>query len=446
MVAFRQNGSDVEMRVTEARCSGGNNVSAATVLPLYGTDLSSAGNKYDVSTSNSDGNYGIYGISLTFRSPYSVKTVTMAYFQGIRKMAGSTATPGCKAQLVVKGMDNTRMRYVPTSNNAHVLPYTDGLLRIQKGGEVVQLQSQNSYDSMWVEDRALINIEEGGVYRQQANWGVGVSQRVDIVSGEYRVRDLSSVFSGFCVLNLLTFSGNVTLHSAQGANGDLVRAGYKKDSVWLVRGTSASTCDIPLWLWGAAEEEAGGNTMTFAVLDVTGDSASDFIMNGAVSRHGTESDVLAVYKTGSGTMELNASYDVGTTPTQLKGGTWLFNASSLASASSPYTLDGGTLAVADGTANSLGVLTVGNAGGGITLGAGATLTFADSSAAEWTGETTDKVIITGFAEKSIRFGTAKDGLATEQRVRLRTSDNKRLYLDAEGYLTTTGPGTRLIFR
>ena len=102
--------------------------------------------------------------------------------------------------------------------------------------------------------------------------------------------------------------------------------------------------------------------------------------------------------------------------------------------------------MADGTANSLGVLTVGAAGGGITLGEGATLTFADSSTAAWTGEATNRVVVTGFAEKSIRFGAAKDGLATEQRVRLRTSDNKRLYLDAEGDLTLTGPGTRLIIR
>jgi hypothetical protein len=143
-------------------------------------------------------------------------------------------------------------------------------------------------------------------------------------------------------------------------------------------------------------------------------------------------------------MQLNASYNVGTTPTLLMGGTWLLNGSSLTAATSPYTIDGGTLAVADGTANSLGVLTVGAAGGGIALGAGATLTFADWSAATW--EAGERVVITGFEPKAIRFGTTKDGLATEQRVRLRTSDNKRLYLDAEGYLTTTGPGSRLIFR
>ena len=446
MVAFRQNGSDVEMRVTDARCNGGNNTSAATVQPLYGTDLSSAGAKYTVSTSNSDGNYGIYGISLTFRSPYSVKTVTMAHYQGIRKMAGSTATPGCKAQLVIKGTDKTKMRYAPTSNNTHVLPYTDGLLRIQNGGDVVQQKSQNSYDTMWVDDRALIYIEEGGVFKQQTPWGLGYKQRVDIMGGEFRAFDVPSASQGQLVVNLLTLSGDVNFHSVQGRSGDLVRAGYKQDAVWTVRGTSPSAFELPLNLWGAAEEAAGGNTMTFAVLDVTGDSASDFIMNGAVSLNASEPDILGVYKTGPGTMQLNKSYNISGKPTLLKNGTWLLNGSSLTSAADPYTLDGGTLAVADGTANSLGVLTVGENGGGITLGAGAMLSFADSSAAEWTGETTDKVIITGFAEKSIRFGTARDGLATAQRLRLRTSDDRRLFLDADGYLTAAGPGTVFSFR
>ena len=177
--------------------------------------------------------------------------------------------------------------------------------------------------------------------------------------------------------------------------------------------------------------------MTFAVNDVA--DGVDFTMNGVITRNASEPDVLGVYKTGAGTMELNASYNVGDTPTLLMGGTWLFNASSLASASSPYTIDGGTLAVADGTSNSLGVLTVGAAGGGITLGEGATLTFADSSAAEWTAG--ERVTITGFAEKSIKF---TGGLTAAQCMRFRTSEGKRLIVDMDGYLTF--PGAMLILR
>ena len=449
LVEFQQSGQDVKMRATAARCYGGNvpdGASAATIaqyrdnaVAKYGTDLTNQG-VFTLSTTGSEGNYGVYNPTLNFQYPIPVKHVTMGYYPGIRNMVGATSAPGCKAQLIVKGTNNTKMRYNPSAGNGHVLPYTDGLLRVQNGGEVIQRKPQNSFETMWVEDRAQIYIEAGGVFKQQTYWGLGYKQRVDIMGGEFRAFDVPSAPEGQLVVNLLTFSGDVNFHSGQTRSGDIVRAGYKQNAVWTVRGTSATTFTMPLMIWGAAEEETGGNTMTFAVSDVTGDSASDFIMNGAITRNASEPDVLGVYKTGPGTMELNALYNVGSTPTLLKGGTWLFNASSLASASSPYTIDGGTLAAADGTSNDMGALTVGAAGGGIALGEGATLTFADSSAAEWTG--TNKVVVTGFAERSIRIGTDADALTREQRRRLRTSDNRRLYLGYDGFLTTTDKTAR----
>ena len=436
LVEFRQNGQNVQMRAIGVGMIGNTTTYGTTKLSIR-TDLW-------LTESSTSYYYGVHDITLYFSaSAIPVKYATMSYYPGIRKMAGSTAVPGCKAQLVIKGTDNTRMRYAPPNGNGHVLPYTDGLLRVLNGGDVVQQKAQNSYDPMWVEDRALIRIERGGRFLQQTYWGLGKSQRVEIIGGEFCAYNVSSAPAGQLVVNLMTFTDNARFYPMQVRSSDLVRAGYMQDAVWTVRGTSASTFGLPLNIWGAAEEDAGGNTVTFAVSDVTGDSASDFIMNGAISRNAGEPDVLGVYKTGAGTMELNASYNVGTTPTLLKGGTWLFNASSIASASSPYTLDGGTLAVADGTTNSVGVLTVGESGGGIALGEGATLTFADSSAAEWTG--TNKVVVTGFAEESIRFGTANGGLTNAQRIRLRTSENKPLYINAQGYLTRIN-GAKIVIR
>jgi len=430
-VEFQQSGEDVQMKATAARCFGSNSTSAADAIAKYGMDFTSIGASSPLSTDGSDGYYGVHSLTLNFQYPIPVKLATMGRYQGIRAMAGSSSVPGCKAQLIVRGTDNTKMRYVPAAGNSHVLPYTDGLLRVQNGGDVVhQMSSRTSTSSMWVEDRALIYIEQGGVFRQQSNWGVGVTQRVDIAGGEYRVRDIASVASGQCALNLLTFSGATLLHSSN--PGDFVCAGATNgvvNAIWNVRGTAASTCDIALRLWAATS----GGTMTFAVNDVV--SGSDFSMNGAVDVDSQFPDVT-VYKTGSGTMQLNNSYNLSGKPTLLKNGTWLLNGSSLTSAADPYTIDGGTLAVAGGTTNSVGVLTVGENGGGINLGEGATLTFADSSAAEWTG--TNTVVVTGFAEKSIRFGTTNAGLTDEQRRRFRTSDNKRISIDYNGYLRISG--------
>ena len=439
-VQFQQSGEDVQMRATATRSFGGNDTPAADAVARYGTDMTNKGTAFTLSTDGSAGNYGVHTPTLNFQYPIPVKHVTMGYYPGIRNMVGSTAVPGCKAQLIVKGTNNTKMRYNPSAANGHVLPYTDGLLRVQNGGEVVQRKPQNSYETMWVEDRAQIYIEAGGVFKQQTYWGLGYKQRVDIMGGEFRAFDVPSAPQGQLVLNLLTFSGDVNFHAGQIRSGDITRAGYKQDAVWAVRGASASSFELPLQLWGAAEEAAGGNTMTFAVNDVA--DGVDFTMNGAITRNASEPDVLGVYKTGPGTMQLNASYNVGDTPTLIKGGTWLFNASSLASSTSPYTIDGGTLAVADGTANDLGVLTVGAAGGGITLGAGATLTFADSSAATW--EAGERVVITGFEPKTIRFGTTKNALTPVQLGRFRTSEGRSVSIGNDGYLCYRG--TALILR
>ena len=441
MVEFRQNGADVQMR--------GKGVGMVGNTSAYGTQQLSIRTDISYTTSTNVSHYGIHSVRPYFTSAKPAKLLVMSRYPGIRNMAGSSDGPGGVATLIVKGTDNTIMRYAPAPGNGHVLPYTDGLLRIQNGGEVIQqMTGRTSTSSMWVEDRAQVYIEQGGVCRQQSIWGVGVKQTVDVSGGEYSVgeycvRDKTLADQGQnrqCLLNLLTLSGGVWLHSLN--SGDYVYAGSTNgvtDAVWTVRGTSASTCDIALRLWAAPS----GGKMMFAVNDVA--DGSDFVMNGAIDANPDFANAT-VYKTGPGTMQLNASYNISGKPTLLKKGTWLLNGSSLTSASDPYTIDGGTLAAADGTANDLGVLTVGAAGGGITLGEGATLAFADSSAATWTGTATDRVVVTGFAEKSIRFGTTKEGLTTEQRVRLRTSDNKRLYLDAEGYLTLTGPGTRFVIR
>ena len=436
-VQFQQNGEDIQMRATAARCFGGNSTPAADAVAKYGMDFTNIGASTPLSTDGTDGYYGVHRPTLNFEYQIPVKLVTMGRYQGIRAMAGSSSVPGCKAQLIIKGTDNTKMRYLPAAGNGHVLPYTDGLLRVQNGGDVVhQMSGRTSTSTMWVDDRALIYIEQGGVFRQQANWGMGVMQRVDIAGGEYRVRDIASVTSGQCAFNLLTFSGATLLHSAN--DGDFVCAGATNgvvNAIWNVRGTAASTCDIALRLWTASS----GGTMTFAVNDVA--SGSDFVMNGAVDVNPQFPNVT-VYKTGSGMMQLNASYNLSGRPTLLTDGMWLLNGSLLTSASDPYTIDGGTLAVADGTANSMGVLTVGAAGGGITLGAGATLTFADSSAATW--EAGERVVITGFEPKAIRFGATKNALTPVQLGRFRTSEGRSLNLGIDGYLYYRG--TALILR
>lgn len=87
-----------------------------------------------------------------------------------------------------------------------------------------------------------------------------------------------------------------------------------------------------------------------------------------------------------------------------------------------------------------GTLAITERGGGISLGAGATLTFADSSAETWA--MTNKVVVTGFVEGAIRFGTSKAHAPRPRR--FVTDDGRSLSVGDDGYLTAVRPGAVIV--
>ena len=86
--------------------------------------------------------------------------------------------------------------------------------------------------------------------------------------------------------------------------------------------------------------------------------------------------------------------------------------------------------------NACGTLTITARGGRIVLGEGATLTFADSSAVAWAAA--EKVVIEGFVEKAIRFGTS--GAAVPNRRMFALADGTNLRVGDDGYITANLPG------
>ena len=177
--------------------------------------------------------------------------------------------------------------------------------------------------------------------------------------------------------------------------------------------------------------------------DTTGDDTTDFAFLKPV-------DVLAsnpnftLGKFGPGIAEAQTAFSVPN-GVNVYGGTFRLGASDVADADTlKFSLDGGALAAAAGTANALGPLTVGAKGGGIALGEGATLSFEDSSATEWTAG--ENVVVSGFAEGAIRFGTTESGLTNEQRRRFVTSEGGKLFVNGDGYLTAAAPAFVLMLR
>ena len=106
-------------------------------------------------------------------------------------------------------------------------------------------------------------------------------------------------------------------------------------------------------------------------------------------------------------------------------------------------LKGGALAAADGTANSVGPLSIASAGGRIELGEGATLEFEDSSDKTWTAGAT--VTVSGLAEGAIRFGTSIEAVPRARGV-FRTADGEKLRVDDDGYLTAKKLGISILIK
>jgi hypothetical protein len=185
------------------------------------------------------------------------------------------------------------------------------------------------------------------------------------------------------------------------------------------------------------------------VADVTGDDKSDFYMLkdfiycDKVSAGGsTDFDKVELGKYGPGTLEARGKHQLQTGyKINIYGGAWKLGASHITDdAAQGFRLSGGTLEAADGTENACGTLAITARGGRIKLGAGAKLTFADSSAETW--EATERVTVEGFEEGAIRFGTSR---ANAPKVRMfQTADGGKLYVNDDGYVTTQAPGVRII--
>ena len=175
----------------------------------------------------------------------------------------------------------------------------------------------------------------------------------------------------------------------------------------------------------------------------TGDDTADLTFLQPITRYSDDKNVT-LCKYGDGIAEARNTVDV-TGGITIYDGVFRLGANALTDASAQTVkLSGGTLAAAANTANALGTLTVGANGGGITLGAGATLSFPDCAETAWTAG--ESVVVTGFRENAIRFGTSATSLVAAQRHRFVSQDGKKLRLCENGYLTAVPAGTTVVVR
>ena len=208
--------------------------------------------------------------------------------------------------------------------------------------------------------------------------------------------------------------------------------------VWKVTGSAPSVVRGTIAL---TESVSYSPTPRFVVSvdDVTGDSADDLTIAGAVLRYNDVSDDsltdnLSLVKAGKGTLFLQGLLHAARPTYVGEGVLKLGDSIPEADADFPQdiVLDGGALEVADGTVNAAGTLTVAAKTARLVLGEGATLSFADSSAVAWPADA--EIEIVGDLEKSsLRFGTSPRGLTRAQKACLR-HEGQEVRLDGSGYV------------
>ena len=360
------------------------------------------------------------------------------------------------AKVVVGGTENGNVRLV-LSNTAASLP-TNGVLEIKAGGSAVYGQIGAAANTDYVNGTCPINVHQGGELIDRVETiCIGSKQEINLLGGTLRcgrrlAYDANRLSDAGTYVNLLTLSDGAAVTSPVP-----IRIGYQRsDPRWMVRGSSPSFCNAPLILM--SQSDAGTDMMpfTFNVWDVTDDDAVDFSLNGALgNKYSNRYCHGYIVKTGSGTMLLTGgapTYKINY-PIEIQGGTWALGSAGSAQSSSAaagFKLAGGNLAVSAGVACTTGVgpLTVA-AAGTLEVAPGASIAFADSSAAEWTLPTGSRLLIDadlGSSSTAVRFGTSANGLTEEQIRRVRTTNGARVTIDASGYLHSYVPGVMLMVR
>ena len=388
-------------------------------------------------------------------SPFSVSNLVCQFSRaGEYFLTINAENPNWQnGRLVVEGKpDGTRI--FANVNGSNRLP-TNGVVEVRMGGTLNMGNGINGPGYITQNNSVHYKVYAGGILRTYpsvltsgSKWAYRKGQRIDLFGGEMLPSWMHYPATKLCYayLNNMIFADGARVES------DIPfwagNAGSSEAGRWLVRGTSSSSIDSPMMFLDKDHKYA---EFPIDVADVTGDGDSDFYLlkdftycDKTSAGSSTDFDKVELGKYGQGTLEARGKHQLQTGyKINIYGGAWKLGASHITDdAAQGFKLAGGTLEAADGTENVCGPLAITARGGGITLGEGATLTFADSSAETWAA--TKSVVVTGFAEKSIRFGTAR--AATPRPRRFATDGGVPLYVSKDGYLTASPDGTVIIIR
>ena len=408
----------------------------------------------DPNAVNMKGFYNRYKVNDNVTStanPFSISNFVCQFSRpGEYSMTLNASNPNwAGGRLVVEGKpDGTRI--FANVNGANRLP-TNGVVEVRMGGTLNMGNGINGPSVSTQNNSVQIRVHRGGILRtypsvltSNTKWAYMKGQRIDLLGGEMLPSWMHYPQTKLCYLYL----NNTIFADGARIESDIPfwvgNTGSSEAGRWLVRGTEPSYVDSPIMFLDKNHNEY---EFPIDVADVTGDAKSDFYLlkdfiwcDKASAGGSVDFDKVELGKYGQGTLEARGKHQLKEGyKINIYGGTWKLGASGITDdAAQGFRLSGGTLEAADGTENACGTLAITARGGKIRLGAGAKLTFADSSAE--TGAATGSVTIEGFEEGAIRFGVKP------KTKMFKLPGGGGLWMNRDGYLTAIPPGTNISIR
>ncbi|MBQ3290535.1 MAG: hypothetical protein IJH50_14125 [Kiritimatiellae bacterium] len=409
---LRQNGNNVEIMATGAGFYRDG---------VYGADFTDSADNNSVSTRINPA-LGYVGENLS--AGYGIRQIT-ATFSGERRHAFATLS-GCMSNMVgsaISFVGGESPLSVSVTSNVALTAY--GEVNVGTNATVLYEAPGLVVGNGISGGGSTITVGRGGMLRRKRDGQIGSTQRVVLDGG------VLSNEGGAYYLNDLTMRNGARIRPFAKVPQRVAANGTRQ--LIRVEGTEAVSIDEGIRVYGVTNATISLRNDYACRIEVT--DAAGVLNLGKIyldDQRRPQYFVFPLEKYGAGSLNLIDDCTNVRMATRVFGGTVRLCASGIAT--NDMLLAGGNLAAAGGVTNALGVLSVEEVGGTLTLDDGSAFTFADSHGATWAGDVTVK----GFRGRAIRFGSSRTGLTEEQCSRMRTDRGHRLTLDDDGFLIMRG--------
>lgn len=263
---------------------------------------------------------------------------------------------------------------------------------------------------------AKIIMHPGTTLYSQAEWTFHQTTQTVVIDGATLNLD-----DNYKYINSLVLTNGAVV-----TRGDNTRLGYNANPTWSIAGEGVSTCASDANI--LASNSGAKRSWTIDVADTVAGEASDFIMYGDIA-HDSKYLNGALVKSGPGTMEMQGTIVASNNAVHVTAGTLLLGKTGAAAPEVSFSLEGGTLALAAGTAHEATTLYVQQADSTLALGEGATLEIANLSISD--GKT---LTLSGdVGKESLKVSEPLDA-STLNRIMFADDSPGATVQTAEGYI------------